>query len=322
MPLAKLTCPKCHATLKPAKPVPEGKTVRCPKCEETFKAGGEGAEAVTRAKPEAGAKKPAAASKPGDYDEEAEESGGIYGVLKDADLDKKKEEEEERQRRKRKKRRARAEEDEDEDEDEEVDEDDVAGQLLRNLKQRDPRGPAQEIVVRPSNWLLRAGLLGFFGWVIVFIFFMIPVAFPNIDENKKDDKAPPAKTDKDKDKDKKKEKDKGLAELIQEETWTVLLFVFVLLLGLAHGALIAYGAVKMQSMESYNWSLTSCILTIIPLNVVPVWVAAWWVLGIIFDEYAWGFAAILYLLGPLVGGLCLKEFLRPEVKKGFEYKPD
>src|SRR5262249_9153012 len=34
--LAKLTCPRCRAVLKPAKPVESGKTIKCPKCEELF----------------------------------------------------------------------------------------------------------------------------------------------------------------------------------------------------------------------------------------------------------------------------------------------
>src|SRR5262245_2835599 len=178
MQLAKLTCPKCRAVLRPAKPVAEGKTVKCPKCEETFKAG----EEVAEDRAEAKAKKPApaAAAKPANDDDD----GGTYAVLKDAAEEKKKAEAEERERRKRKKRKRAAAEGrddvEDEDEDEDEDKHDIASELLRNLKSRDPRGATQEAIVGPANWLLRTALLGFFGWVIYFIVFMIPVAFPNI----------------------------------------------------------------------------------------------------------------------------------------------
>jgi hypothetical protein len=325
MPLAKLTCPKCHATLKPAKPVPEGKRVKCPKCEEMFTAGEDEADARPGARGKSGApaKKPAATT--GD-----DEDVGTYAVIKDEDDTKKKDQDD---RKKRNKKRSRDEDEEEGEKGEEGEEEDVAAMYLKNLKSRDPRGKAQEIIVSPSNWLLRAGLLGFFGWVGVFIIFMIPIAFPNqpkegeeAEKDKQGKTAPAPKGGDTKDgKDKKAEEkppEKGLAEQIQEETWSVVLFVFVLLLGLVQSGMIAYGAVKMQSMESYNWSLTSCILTIIPLHVVPVWVLAWKIVGYIMDDYAWGFAAILFLWGPAVGGLCLKEFLRPEVKTGFAFKPD
>src|ERR1700737_2742638 len=36
MPVAKLTCPNCHAVLKQAKPLPSGKEVKCPKCAHLF----------------------------------------------------------------------------------------------------------------------------------------------------------------------------------------------------------------------------------------------------------------------------------------------
>jgi predicted Zn finger-like uncharacterized protein len=78
MPLAKLVCPKCRAVLKPAKPVPEGKTVKCPKCEETFTAGGKAAEENAK-----GAAKKSSPAKP-DPDEEENEAA-TYAVLKDED---------------------------------------------------------------------------------------------------------------------------------------------------------------------------------------------------------------------------------------------
>ena len=335
MPLAKLTCPKCKAILKPAKPVPEGKTVKCPKCEEMFKAGGKAAEE----KAEAPVKKKAAAEP--DEDEEV----GTYAVLKDEAEEKKKADKEEREKRKKKKRR-RAEEmggddEEDEDDEEEEEEEDVTDQYLKNLKQIDPRGPAQDTIVTPANWLLRTALLGFFGWVFYFGVFMLPVAFPN--EEKKDDAAnaaPAAAKDKDKKKEKKQAFHWWSAESIlhggktedeqpEKEAWSIILFVFVLLLGLAQAGAIGNASVKMQSLESYNWSLWGCILTMIPLVTFPLFVFITFVLDL-FDwliemdmgEMCWLVGLVALVWGPLVGGLCLKQFLSPQVKPGFEYHPE
>jgi hypothetical protein len=327
MPLAKLTCPKCHATLKPAKPVPEGKTVKCPKCEETFRAGGKSSEDI----PEKPAKKAAAAQS----EEAEEEEAATYALLKDDDEEKKKAEAEERKRRK-KKRKRDDDDDEDEDEDEEDDEeeeDDVTAQYLKNLKPRDPRGAAQETVVGPANWLLRTALIAFFGWVGYFVAFMLPVAFPNID--KKEDVpefAQPAQ----KEKDKKKEKQQAVhwwsADTILDEEnrpWSVVLFVFVLLLGLAQAAVLANASVKMQSLESYNWGLWGCIIAIIPLATFPWFVFITyvfdlfdWLIELGMDETCWMIGLIAFVWCPIVGGICLKKILEPQVKPGFEYKPD
>ncbi|HKI30758.1 MAG TPA: hypothetical protein VKA46_02615 [Gemmataceae bacterium] len=398
MPLAKLTCPKCRSTLKPAKPVPAGKMVKCPKCEEMFKAGGEAAEdeADAAKKPAAAvAKKPAAAAAADDDEDE-----GTYAVVKDEAEEKRKQAEEERKKRKKrkKKRQEDGEEDEDEDEDEEERDagDDLADELLRNLKSKDPRGPTQETIVSPANWLLRTALVGFFGWVGYFVVFMIPVAFPQREEDGSVAVAPAA-VDKDKKKVKFKLTEEMLTELgrgkatadtitkltlwknrefdsyedflrrvndavtpeevakvkkatkkfvtkkdkhqhwwsaetiLDEENtpWSVLLFVFVLLLGLAQTGAIAIASVKMQALESYQWSVAGCIVAIIPLVTFPLFVLLTGVLDLFdmamdagWEDITWLMALIAFVWGPLVGGLCLKQVLLPHVKTGFEYKPD
>jgi predicted Zn finger-like uncharacterized protein len=328
MPLAKLTCPKCHAVLKPAKPVPEGKTVKCPKCEQTFKAGDKAAEEKAEEK-----KKPVAVSTKDATDDE-DDGAGTYAVVKDEAEEKKKAEKEERERRK-KKRRKRAQEEglEYEDDEDEDEEEDVADQYLKNLKQRDPRGPAQETIVGPANWLLGTALLGFFGWVFYFGAFMLPVAFPNIE--KKEEASRTFNAD-DKGKEKKKEKQQAIhwwsaESILNEENtpWSVLLFVFALLVGLAQAIAIGISSVKMQSMESYNWSLWGCIIAMIPMVTFPWFVFLTFLLDLFdflleagMDETCWLMALVAFVWGPLVGGLCLKQFLSPQVKPGFEYKPE
>ncbi len=336
MPLAKLVCPKCRATLKPAKPVPEGKTVKCPKCEETFKAGGK----PSAEKDPAPAKKSAAAAKSAPVEETEAET---YAVLKDEDEERKKAAAEERKQRKKKRKRADGEDDEDEDEDEEEEEEekDIASEYLESLKPRDPRGAAQETIVGPANWLLRTALIGFFGWVGYFVAFTLPIAFPNR-PNK--DEAEQAAFAPGKKEEKKKEKKQafhfwtaegilhgGKTEDQNEdfEAWSIIVFVLVLIVGLAQVAAIANASVKMQSLESYKWGLWGCILAIIPLITLPWFVfitflfdLADWLLEMDIGETCWMIGLVAFAWGPVVGGLCLKQFLQPQVKPGFEYKPE
>jgi hypothetical protein len=329
MPLTKITCPKCRAVLKPAKPVPEGKTIKCPKCEEMFKAGETPADA--RARAEAVTKKPSAAPA-AKADEEEEEEEATYSVVRDEDLEKKAQEAERRKRKRMMKARMQKQgrkpvDDEDEDDD---DEDDLAAQLLRNLKAKDPRGKAQEMVVTPSNWLLRTGLIGFFAWVISFIFFIIPVVFPNIPDTSDEQTKEVAKAEKEREAkeakargDKEKVAKFDLFEWVQERPWAVAVYITLLLLGLVHGGLIAYGAVRLQSLESFRWAVTSCILTIFPLYMGPLWLGLYWLFDNMLDaDPAWGPPCVVFLWGPLVGGLCLKQVLNEKVKAGFAYKPD
>jgi hypothetical protein len=340
MPVAKLTCPHCGATLKPAKPVPEGKTVKCPKCSETFKAGQTEADGkpAARPKPGAPAKKPAAAAAASKPDPDDDDDGAaMYSVVKDEAEERRKAEEEERRQRKRRRKRAKGE-DDDEDEDDDDGEDDLTKHYLKTLKSKDPRGPAQETVVGPANWALRTSLLGFFGWVFYFIAFMIPIAFPTY-EKKQDDYSKMAKEidAKEKAADKAKKGDKEVIHWWSAESilnpdntpWSVVLFIFVLLLGMVQAALIAIASVKMQSLESYKWAVWGCVLSLLPLATFP-----WFVLlTATFDlldsgidlgmgEMTWMYAGVVFLWGPVVGGLCLKQVLQPHVRPGFEFKPD
>lgn len=71
--VAKFTCPSCQATLKPATPVPAGKTVKCPKCATAFQVKAEG-ENSSEAKPAVAEKKVEAGANGG---------GGDFDVVPD-----------------------------------------------------------------------------------------------------------------------------------------------------------------------------------------------------------------------------------------------
>jgi hypothetical protein len=391
MPLAKFSCPKCRAVLRPARPVAEGKTVKCPKCEETFKVGEDPAEAKTAVK--SAGKKPAAAAEPAE-DEEA----GTYAVVRDEEEERKKAEKEERERRRKLKRKRLRQGIKDEDDDGEEDEEedngeyDLAKELLRNLKARDPRGAAQEVMVTPANLLLVVALIGFFGWVGYFIAFMLPIAFP-VKQEDAGGPAPPGavgevtpqmlariqeksglgaqnterlrplmgkkfptqdaflkevrKTFPDRedlnaiakatatDWPKVNDLHWWSAETILDEDntpWSVLLFLFVLLLGVVQVAIIAIAAMKMQHLESYKWSMWGVILAMIPLTSAPLWILLTSSLELLdsgIDLFGqdekwmnWAVALVAFLIGPAIGAFGLRRLLLPQTRPGFDYKPD
>jgi hypothetical protein len=183
MVVSKLSCPRCKTVLRPAKPLPAGKKVKCPKCSADFTAE-EGdadkpgavkdlAEAAAAKKKAAktGAKKAAAKTGAKKPDDDEEDSRGIYSIAA-ADRPKTQQDRD----------------DEDDDEGNEIN-------FIPDYSTKDLRGPAQRIVMKPSNMLIANGVIGFFGWIILFIILIIPVVFPDIsgeDENAKDAQPKPA----------------------------------------------------------------------------------------------------------------------------------
>jgi hypothetical protein len=190
--VTKLCCPNCKTILRPAKPLPVGKKVKCPKCSNDFTAAdgdadkpaaaaGNAAPAAkdkAAAAPKKKADKPAAKkagpAKPAEETVE-EDSAGTYGIVA-AD-------------------RPKTEEDlENEDEDGEDNEGKVSFVPDHSIK--DLRGPAQALIMRPSNLLISNGVVGFFGWVILFIIMILPVVFPVLEDEDaaKGKDAPPKQT--------------------------------------------------------------------------------------------------------------------------------
>jgi hypothetical protein len=317
MPLSKLICPHCKATLKPARPVPEGKKVTCPKCGDSFQAGAAGAARPGKAA------RPGPEAVPAATAAEEDDDVGTYGVLHDPEEEARRAAEE--RKKQKKKRRLDEDEDYDEDEDEEDEEEDVAQQYLKTVQSKDPRGPAQMAVIGPSNWLLRTGIIGFLAWLIALVVFIIPIVF-SLDE--KGDTAkeafPSGRVDKDKEKKAaaKKEEDVISFASIREEPWQVGVAAGLLVLALAQAALIANGAVKMLHLESVGWARAAAILAIFPLYALPVFWILWWFTVLIFDEMGVVVAAAVFLWGPIVGLVNLKTLARQKVKAGFEYVAD
>jgi hypothetical protein len=326
----KLVCPECKKVLRPAKPLPVGKKVRCPQCGTTFAAQAPATSSPLgpKGKPP---KKPAAVTKGAagkapakkkPHDDEDEEGGGIYSF---ADEDPVAREEEEKP---------------------EI-------EYAPDTSMKDLRGPAQEKVMKPSNMLLLASVIGVIGWIIFTIIVLVPLAFPL------------AEDEKDKDKDKagtqsnasapsggqaggqaggeagakapaKKKKSAfftvlgvDISELREQEWyWIVLTFVGLAVCAIYAGV-VATGAVKMQNLESRTWGMVSSFLAMVPLMLGGVMLIFGLLVGFLLsilgedpassEGFVYAVFALIWLAGAGVGAWTLMTCLNEDVKAGFEY---
>jgi hypothetical protein len=342
MAVAKLTCPnaKCRVTLKPSRPVPEGKTVTCPKCGTRFVAG-DGAvddddrvQNAAKSPARSSAKAAAPPRKPVDDDED--DGPEVYGVVQ---------EQEPEAARKPVKKKRRVDEDDDEDEDDEDEEEEEEGfekQYLEDLKIRDPRGPAQEAIVGPSNKLMLVSFaciviqlvsIGWWGWPFIFAEHLCDLRKLKNDDGKfifVDNKG----VDLNRDWKDLTEREKQIVQDADEESmWERLFWLIFPVPGMIYGALIGYGAVKMQNLESYRWSMTAAIMTLAPVSYAGFGLTGlWWLHALI--EYLlddWGSYGSLLSWMPivlvcawwlLVGLVALTGLMREDVKVGFTWTPE
>ncbi|HSQ57768.1 MAG TPA: hypothetical protein VLM40_18745 [Gemmata sp.] len=225
------TCPMCKAKLRTPKRVPGGKSVTCPKCAESFTP--EPADEVPAAaagtfkfaddepqkKPAKSGSKPdpsQAGAAPGgakpsrfaDDDDESEESiKKGYGVVHETEVEK-----------------------------EETDKNKPKFTEVQDKFKKSARGPAQALLVMPSNLLTGEGLLTVAAAILIFVYGMWPLVFND---------APPGE------------------EELEESIATMLVGLVVFI----WGALVCYGASQMQELGSYPWAITGAIMGIAPLLV-------------------------------------------------------
>jgi hypothetical protein len=282
MRVSKLTCPKCEVVLRPSKPVKPGKKVTCPKCGTRFAVPGAETDVVA-ADPDTPSK-PAGSGIPSLDDEDT--GPATYKFIDEPEPAPKK--------------RAFDEDEDDydddyEDEDEDDDDPDKKADLsiVPDLTVKDPRGIAQEKVMRPSNWLMASAVISIIlelirlGWVLIPFFFSIP-------EDTSLNTGPPVQQSKETSKEKE----------LHKETYGLVLWLFVLLqilvsiIVFVYNGFIVYGTVRIQNLEGYGWGIAACILGILPL-------CSWcWIMSLIS------------------GIICLITLRSPDVIAGFEYKPE
>ena len=322
MAVFKIACPECGATLKSANPMPPGKKVKCPKCGVGFTvpAGGdapEGAEEeAARPKPAAKAapaKKKAAPESPPPKPED-EEEGGTYKFIDEPE-------------------RAGGEGGEGSEDDEEGEKKPDLTFAL-DLSVKDPRGFAQESVVRPSNWLVLLGGIVIVLYVVVIGYLLFPFFFsPHIASveqslgiTAKEGEAPHIPEEKDwTPEQKQRVAARDAAEGFGRIMGMLATLVFVVVTGIA-----VFGAVKMQTLESWGWGLAATIL--MPIGALPVFLVtlglALSVFGVndlmVFMGVALATLAALALSGAIVWWTIqsLKVLLDPKVKEGFAFEQE
>jgi hypothetical protein len=321
MAVTKMICPECHKTLRPSKPLPEGKKVTCPKCGTVFgareappdpaartpkkQAAPARQTAVKKAKPDKPIKPIEQRHRLDDALDDDEDEGGVYSVVGASG-----------------------------DEAEEIN-------YAPDMSIKDLRGPAQSAVVRPSNFLMLAGILGFFGWMGFMVIVLIPIIFPLKDkeEEKKQQQQTvqvnPAAKDKQGEK-----KSTGsqffkiwginFADLADAEWYWVALSVLGFFTGMIYSGVVTLGAVQMQNLESRTFGIISSIMAIIPLNSVGLVFLVCMVLQILlsmlFDEWTpymlMGIGAILCVLAAAAGLGAMVTLMKQEVVAGFEYQAE
>jgi hypothetical protein len=307
MAVFKTTCPDCGATLKSSNPMPPGKKVKCPKCGKAFTV----AEDDGPGRGKSAARKAGAAAPGPDDDDEI----GTYAVIKEPEDDKSRDEDDDDD----------YEDDDDEDRPKKEKKPDITFSLDTSVK--DPRGPALIETVKPSNRLLLIGFINAVLYLLSICYFVFPLIFwPQekwVDQSKvlgishKEDELVPEKEFKDLKGEELAKMEEATGEFMVERLISAgVAFVMFLLCGLW-----IYGAVKMQNLESYAWSLIACIIAILVL-LTFIGPGVFWVLGNmesdIFLLYAtFEFAYSLQILVPIV---CLRVLSDPKVREGFAYE--
>jgi hypothetical protein len=346
MPASKLTCPDCGKVLRPAKPLPAGKKVKCPECGNVFLAQDDEVEKATIATavakrgtkggkgkdkkapppkkpPKADAEKaPAAAPGTIPFADDDDDGPATYAFEQGAAH-------------------------------EEPEIDHVPDTSIKDL-----RGPAQEAVVRPSNFMIFWAGLGLFLYLFIFAVVFIPIIFPV--PEKIDDTTGGAPTtmtlaekkkllesgiqvtgsvgltamEKSEKQEKKKEKSLftmyswDLLDIATYSWWLIALFGVYCIFGIAFCAVVIYGAVRMQTLESRVWGIVSSVLLMLPFAssaiFVVVSILGTLLVGFLFDEDAVFWVMPLWILagfGPNVGfGIwSLVTLLREDVIAGYEY---
>jgi hypothetical protein len=328
MAVSKLVCPDCQKVLRPAKPLPVGKKVKCPQCGTIFIATDPDPDspALKRdKKPDSASEIAAAAAaavkrlKPKKPVEDEDE--GAYRVIKD---------------------------EEDEEHKPQIN-------YAPDMSIKDLRGPAQAIVMKPSNYVILVGILGFIGWLGLTVLILIPILFPlaNLDGSETPVlKIGPALSevarladDPKKDKDssvkdaEEDEKDSffelgpiNLTEVATYPWYGKILTFFLIALCLFYCAVLINGAVKMQSLESRPWGFVGAIMALVPLNVGALQFVTSMlfkkVLFFIFDDagtvwmmlIVW--MVLLWLASLAVGIYAIVTLNKPDVVAGFEYRSD
>jgi len=351
-----IQCPGCKTKLQLPDETKPGTRVQCPSCKKVLAlpgasnpsgAGGSPSKPQP-SPPQPSPPKPAPAPAPAPSSFEDEDEGGLYGVRNDPDLDD--EEDEESPKKGKSKGPANT-----------PKKKKPAIKYAPDTSIKDLRGPAMNHVVQPSNYMmLQCGLvmvtaiasIAIAVWPFMFQervliptvalkpYYAEKMAAPGTEgKNAKSrwDRIDGGWVEWPRPK-KAKEDDTGFSrgeemkdfeveaamiEVNKHYPFAVAWLVLSILI-LAYALTVAFGAVKMQSLESYAWAMTSAVLAMLPFGAMG--------LLVYFFKPGMDFQAdmpiILFVLAIeavftlLVGLMNLAVLLKEEVKAGFAYRSD
>ncbi len=315
-----ISCPECGAVLRPAKPLPAGKSVKCPKCGAGFAIGARNSRSAdarvspARPAPSPVKKKPSAGPAPAPVAPIApvmpgddEEGGGIYSVATGKEHD-----------------------------------GGIEIDYAPDVGIRDLRGPAVMEIVNPTNKMILVAATGFLGWVAFLVIMIIPILFPNKTSEdirrEKEDKDFFEKTGmhlpkpKDDDSSMLVVGDLDLRKVANLPWYLIVPCLLPMPLGMIYSATLAAGAVKTQSLESREWGIASAVMAMVPLNAGGLLCILTMVLGGLLDllgfegAFKWIMLGLLLTMAwgtNLACGIWLLTVLnKPEVIAGFEYVPE
>jgi len=327
MAIAKIDCPECGATLKPAKPLTPGKKVRCPKCDNVFTVPGaeDEDEEAPAGKTKAGAGKggrksaPAEDAPPPPPRVSDDEEGGIYGLAKGSE------------------------------EEEEEEESKPKVNYAPDLSVKDPRGPATAILAVPTNGILGFGALLSFLSVVCLCIAIWPFLFTKWNSGvtpyqakkeyekrnpKKDQKnAPKKEEDSFPDQDliaaemekKGNEKMRALWEEMVEDDQTMRIIQACCSgAGIIYFFIMAFAGVKTQNIESYRWAMTASIMAM--GSFLLACLGGWGVTLTSDNHFAFaiglGFVSFVALAVSLFGLWTMFLLRNPNIQEAFEYDPE
>jgi len=334
MAVAKIDCPECGATLKPAKPLTPGKKVRCPKCANVFVVPGaeDEEEEVPARKTKATAGKVSRKSPPAEEPPpppkkplDDEDEGGVYGLLDGPDEEKEEEEED---------RKPKVE-------------------YAPDLSVKNPRGPATATLAVPSNGILGFGALLALLSAVVLCASIWPFLFTKwnsgvlpSEAKRKYEKDHPRKGEMENKKSGKQEEvssfineDEVMEEIMKPENKAIrtqwddmveadrtarLLAAGGCVAAIVFFIVMAFAGVKMQNLESPLWSWTASIMAMICIVGLPL--GLW---SFLANEDDSSFTGLLgLLLGMITAGAfpfgLWSAFLlkKPEIEEAFRYEPE
>lgn len=310
---ARITCPDCKSVLKPAKPVPDGKKVVCPKCGSKFLTPGLVEEEPPHKKPptkksaKAAVKKSEGSSRSKKRHDDDDDGDGIYSYVSE----------------------------------EKAAEDKPDIVYAPDMSIKDLRGPAQEAVVVPSNYIMLIGGLCCLSNIFLICVMFWPMVFADsviinwqgfLEKHHGGDKTAASRVSAYKEyKDVKDEDLEILHEAEDKERVKRFIMMGVFIFLLIYNGIQIVGAVKAQNLESRGWGIASSIMTLLPMGAAGIstliggvffYTVGSWILDELALPYAIGLGVLPYLAAIYVGVTSLRVLMTQQVIEGFEYVAD